>query len=491
MSNSCPTCRTRFHKINISTKSSPDKIIQSIRVKDKLLPNSAINDIPSQFIIPSRLPPPLPSITPTLQINAQYYEEDEDDEEWGVISASGICSICSSSIFNQRNNRNQLITCRSCFSKFHLQCLGVSNPDQSLTWCCPICDYYQECMISRNFSTGTRTRTRTNNSILSSLMTNSSSRRSRPNLVIHNEHDELDIDFLYDNDDEIDSLYWQQVPMEQSTSTHSVMNGGVLRRREEKQLQQLTEEEKNSWSVFEQARQSNIEEGQDAGIVDPVATSSSKDITATSDKKRRRRKKITPLEHKNPDIDNSSQGHGRISNLINQLKAAPKSKPGVRPLTKKSNILQLAPPPPISFFNKLPINAESPGSSSPQSNSPMESSSYSNDSDTQYESDSKSRKRIKPIGLNLDQKIEIQNHLKSILRPLYKPGSEDTKFINTEEEYIRINKTISHQIYSHILNESIDDTGEVSSTLVDNYFEAEIPTKLKQVIDTYIKKELK
>ncbi|EGW33112.1 uncharacterized protein SPAPADRAFT_150765 [Spathaspora passalidarum NRRL Y-27907] len=472
MSNSCPTCRKRFHKINISSKSN-DKIIHTIQVKDKLLPNGAINDIPSQFIIP-------PTPSPSIQLNAQYFDdnEDEEEEEWGLLSASGVCCICSSSIYSN-SYRNQLITCRSCFSKFHLHCLGVS-PDQYLIWNCPICDCHQECVVARNPSSAAAGRRRIN-SILNNLM--GGSRRSRSNLVIHNENDELDIDFLYENNDDADFSIrpWQQVsPMEPS---HTVINGGVIRRREEKQRLQLTEEEKNSWSLFEQARN---QEDQEAGIVDPVESSLSQ-VTSEGDKKRRRRKKMTPLEHKNPE-EGSSSGNGRITSLINQLKAPnQKSKPSRPPLR---NIV-CAPTSSSSCALKPPaITAESPGSSSPQSNSPMESSSYSNDSDTQYESDTKSRKRPKPAGLNLEQKVEIQNHIKNVLRPLYKPGSEDSKFINTEEEYIRINKTISRKIYSHILTESIDDTGEISSTLVDNYFDVNIPTKLKEVVDMYINKEL-
>ncbi|KAG7661483.1 uncharacterized protein J8A68_005061 [[Candida] subhashii] len=389
MSNSCPTCRKRFHQIQISQAYHPHKIINTISIQDKLLPNQGINDIPSQFIIP--------------RFQIQPIREDEyEDEENGLVT-NGVCWV-------------------------------VDSGNGYLNWCCPMCDFEQESILPRRVLP-----------ILGASVGVSSDRvRRRPNLIIHNENNELDIDFLYENQYPTEMNSYEQ-PIERTHST--VINGGVILRREEKARQRLTEEEMNSWQLFDQAKAQT-----DINTDTSIGSSSSKptrcDITPTSsDKKRRRRKKITPIEptkQSTTDTHKPQIGPSRISSLINQVRSSHNSKPNTKP--------SIQPPPPpqqpqFTTFQSFP-SADSP--ISPSSN------------------------KSGNIG----------------------PGSSGGGYINTEEDYVSINKSISRLVYNHILNEAGAGAGtggvggERTEDVFDRYFNDDDPTKLQEIVDRYAKNVL-
>ena len=173
-SNGCPTCRNRFHKIEISIH---NKIINTVAIKDRLLPNPAINDIPSQYIINDRI---LSAITTNRTIGSASIEEEAEE----IIE--GVCYICS---IDSRNG----IICQNCGCNFHLNCLGVIEVEDLFSWCCPICDYNQETWLPRRRSRRITSRLQLDHQ--ESRGPRTRGRITTNGLVIHNDNDELDVDF--------------------------------------------------------------------------------------------------------------------------------------------------------------------------------------------------------------------------------------------------------------------------------------------------------
>ncbi|ODV80669.1 uncharacterized protein CANTADRAFT_29596, partial [Suhomyces tanzawaensis NRRL Y-17324] len=465
-SNSCPTCRQRFYTVEIYPKNKPTMLVHTISVQDKLLTNDAINHIPSEYVIPAAAPAPV---------------EDE-------IRHGGVCSICSSSDYV--SSMRSMLNCNFCCSSFHLDCVGMSPDTDMCSWCCPICDIDQELIIPYQRSRGTSRTTRTcptpARSVPRALArtriirgTGSSARTparsARPGLIIHNENNELDDSFLYDNDSD-DLMQNNEMLYSRFNDFHAppVINGGVLLRKEQRAQQNLSKEELQSWQIFDVARNQDPEY-----ISEEVKTEGSESAstgTSSSSNKRRRRKKITPVNEavvgssKDMIKDNSS----RINNLISQIKTSPLAR---TPITHAASGVLSA--------------SDSPASISPSSNSPMDPT--FNDSDTQYDSDSRLQKKHKSLELTLDQKIEIQKYIRSNLRLLYKPNHTEQLpselIITSEEDYIKINKTISRKIYGHILSE-VNNSATSDSTLLDKYFKEDDVTKLKELVDRYVKGEL-
>lgn len=466
-SNSCPTCRNRFHKIEITDNQN---ILETVSIQDRLLPNPAINDIPLQFIIREQ-PPTNPVV-----------EDDLNDES---------CYMCSN--FTSRNG----ISCQQCGCHFHLHCLGVETIDESICWCCPICDYNQESNVPQR----ARRRRMQNNFPLNVDYTDNSSRmkrrgqEQRNRLVIHNDNDELDVDFLYEDDDVL--LEEMNYSQQHFLPYHSpVINGGVISRREQKQRAKLTQEEVQSWEMFDVARKDNEEyalvdaEG-GSNFTHPEKRGETGDENESDkNKRRRKRKKVTPIEvgsslsTSSSNAVNQPVNHStsRISQLIDQLKT-----PGRKPitLTNHQTIIQPNNTFPLPSTNIMP--SDSPMSISPAANSPMELVSYSSD-DNDYTRQVQLQKQQNPMiqsrqsvkELTLDQKIEIQKHIRNKLRPRYKPGQvkneNNPDVITSEENYITINKTISRKIYNHILNQSEP---------IEEFFKSD-DIKLRDIIDKYI-----
>lgn len=416
-SNSCPTCRQRFHRIDISKAAAPQVVLKSVNVQDKLMPNDAINHIPREFVIP-----------------AIPVEEPPEERP-----SNGMCYICSSSDYN--SSIRNLNYCTICGCLFHTPCLGILATDNDVsTWRCPLCD--NEHQFVQPYPTQRR-RPATQRV----LQTSSGPRIPPPprqgrGLIIHNDFNELDDDF---NDDEDDYSELQ---------TYPVINGGVLLRKEQRDRQNLSTDELQSWDLFDQARSGTDE-------------TSSIIISNSPSNKRRRRKRITPVQGPSSSGTSVTTGSSRISNLISQMKAPPSS------TFRPQRLVQ-----PMHTPNST---AESP-SLSPVNTSPMEVISIESDTD----SDTKSYKRPKPE-LSLEQKMDIQKHIRNKLRPLYKPSDStlSTFAITSEQDYININKTISRKIYGLILA-----LEEQDRSLIDALFCSQDPSRLKDIIDKHVTQEL-
>lgn len=435
-SNGCPQCRKRYHKVNIAKLATPSVIIEGVNVSDKLPENPAIDNIPSQFIVPA----------------SQAHESSSSNPEThpGVITSAGVCSICASSDY--RSSIRNMVACAYCGANFHLNCMGITNSTSLANWNCPICDCFQQLLLPepvrlishRRVPRAARPAPRMVHSTPGII--NSSPLR-RPGLIIHNNNDELDVDFLYDDDS-----------IEEPVQT--VINGGVLLRKELRIQQNLSEEERKSWAGFESLRNGT----------ESTLTDSTTNLAGTATK-RRRRKRLTPTESNSTlNIQHPVNGtSGRMSTLLSQLRT-PKSRKHVSQYPTSQSVSNVS---------------ESPTSLSPSSNSLNE---YSGESDTQYDSDNKTVKKPKPE-LSLDHKVEIQKHIRNNLRPLYKGNLSSAPLIHSEDQYIEINKMASRKIYEHILNGSIVN-GSVSTQFIDGIFNEDNHIRLKQIVDKYVKEEL-
>ncbi|RCK54323.1 Autophagy-related protein 36 [Candida viswanathii] len=444
-SNSCPTCRQRFHKIEIT---DPQNTVEVVSIQDRLLPNDAINDIPLQFIIREQ-PPTNPSV--------DDYEPVEET-----------CYICSN--VSSRSG----ISCQQCGCPFHLNCLGVMGTlEESICWCCPICDYNQESIVPQRLIRRMQNIPRTQ-----SARPRRQEQRNR--LVIHNDNDELDVDFLYEDEDvSYEELHHGHVGF---MGYHSpVINGGVISRREQKQRAQLTQEEVQSWEMFDVARKENEDVVGEGPSISEKRGDTTDDENA-SNKRRRKRKKVTPVESCSSSTANQTTSHStsRISQLIDQLKTT--SKRTTTTVAHQTIMPQTTFLLPSTSSSTAMLPNDSPMSISPAANSPMELVSYSSD-DNDYTRQLQKQKppmRQPNKELTLDQKIEIQKHIRNKLRPRYKPGKTSSEHnpevITSEENYININKTISRKIYNHILSQPEP---------IDDFFKDD-DLKLRDVIDKYI-----
>lgn len=595
-SNSCPTCRNNFYQVQITSARDLITILEVLKVQDKLLPNAAIDRIPSQYIIPQS------------NVDQQYHTQTSSLS----LSTTTFCCICT--VSNRRYN-NQTILCFQCGSSFHLNCLGVQQEidDYTLLWFCPMCDYSQETLLPRsnrgirygydsnsghgNSMVGLRSR-----SVIADLIRPRALQRSNPGLVIFNENNELDDAFLYEeeengeddsmvdydnngdgtlvvNNNSVNSDLHAEIPNSRllqtllrlhsqlllplrnfshsSHSSHSshqhrqhhqlsrTMNGGKLLRREQKQEELLTPEEADSWKTFQKARELTLIEAS-LGM-EPQAISSNPGTSSSSfasnsflvsrtplqsnvTTRKKRRKQLSSksdagisTHHVKPLANQPS----RITNLINELKTGKKSETKNTTYNNKHDrhlYYQHQSYHPSMVSNSGSTSFDSPSYSESNSNlsslvnspSPLEASSYSSSDDNEYTPQHKRE-------LTYDQKSIIQKYLRHKLKDRYKPetaikrnygndhhsrknnyddndddnynhnlnnssnnisGNGDSgghisncDYITNEEQFIKINKTISRKIYTHIVNStSLDD--------IEEYFKD--ADKLKNLIDLYI-----
>lgn len=508
-SNSCPTCRKKFYKIENIDCQNPHKITSTVAVKDKLLSNDAINEIPEEFII-----------RPHQQYTSIHLSGVNDRE-----SPNGVCSICSSADYRLSRTRN-MISCQICASMFHLVCLGISadSANDIEEWFCPMCDSPQELLVlaapSSNGSrvryrrsapyrstgsSGTQTLSIRPTTGLSTGRQTTTLRNSRPGLVIRNENNELDDDFLYSEDfsEDFHTHFNSNSGLSTGFRNHPsspiatpVVNGGVLLRREMRNNQNLTEDEAQSWNLFEEARRSSNSEL-------PQSSNPSNSINGERKKRRKRtvnnddKVSVGPSQSIQQTGGSSSSG-SRIASLISQIKTP--SKPVAISRSDNSS----------SFSIPEEMNANSSPSSIsasqlPSVYSPTDARSLDSDYQTDSESSigSRSKKKICPndnhkstIGtpeLTFDQKNEIQKHIRNYLRPLYKPRRSNGKssanqIIKSEDAYMNINKGISRKLYSAILSDATIENGRYIQKTIDDYFENE--SKLKQLVDKYVEDEL-
>ena len=518
-SNSCPTCRKLFYKIDVSRHDKPNKIQKLISIRDKLLPNDAIDQIPQEYIIPTNYP--------STDREDSHNTLDQITEHYS--SNNKLCSICSSSDYRSSSSRN-LIYCNNCPSAFHLNCLGVNAYEEfdDLTWCCPMCDSLQDLSTMPTYQSGVasnrnrrgagnirpranRIRSpRTTISLLNSHITDSvfrntsvpinivprvdnlnvvlertskESSRRRPGLIIHNENGELDDDFLYDTT----NLEDEANTGAENNRVYSppIINGGVILRKELKEKEKLSKEEAQSWDVFDKARNCKID-SESPNMVKSTA------LKNEEPRPRRRRKKLSDLPQANPNpelIEGTSaklqnmpekkQEKTRISRLISQLRSQQTGCKYERKMIPSNGI------------------STTPDISTRISLNPTES--ISGDSVSLSDSEAKSQRKEacidKPniMELSLEQKVEIQKHIRHNLRPLYRPGKSNSSHsptINSEEMYIEINKNASRKIYAHILSLITNETGQLKSSILIDYFN-EDETKLKSIVEKFVLDELK
>ncbi|RLV84164.1 Autophagy-related protein 36 [Meyerozyma sp. JA9] len=434
-SNSCPSCRQLFNAVFVVDQQT-GSVKRRVVIQNKILFTDSIENIPSEYVNPPAPP------------------EDED-------IPTGVCSLCSSS--DVRASAAPMMKCNSCFAGFHLRCLGISNvrdTGMDPTWCCPMCDVSQDVVISQPSLLSHRSH-RVRNwrptsiapaSSVSPPRRRSSSEGPGPNfspasersgrLIIHNENGELDDSFLY-----ADAPHTQSRPMS--------LNGGVLSRRETRQWQNLSPEEIQSWNMFHQARQ-----GAEQEYPQPSTTSGPR-------RKRRRRR----------DGNDTSIAAASTQTLENSR--APTL---VRPsFSSIMNQVRNGSAHPQIPHSSPPRSANH----SPPGNSPMDGTG-NGDSDSQSDADTRTFHQ-KPA-LTFDQKTMIQKHIRNYLRPLYRPGDTHSR-ISNEEDYIRINKSVSRKVYSYVLSLSSPENGTIHVTFINDYLHDQ--TSLKQTVDRFVEEELR
>lgn len=469
-SNSCPTCRKLYYNIDIL---SNDKLIKTISIKNKLLPNDAINEIPREFVIPAN--ESLPRLDPSNDLS----------------SRSGFCSICSSSDY-RTSIANTLFTCQSCNAKFHQRCLGVLNlndiDESESTWCCPFCDTTQEFIFTPSMSLRRSLTSNRRRANLSNRVTNlafgssdhhdvigsssSSSVRDSNGLILHGD---LDDPFMFDDElnpeDHSESIF---------NSNHSnnilpppsnspIINGGVILRKELKQYQDLSPEEMKSWDLFDKAKNANSDL--------EFNSSNNNDQQST---RRRRKKPVTNSDENSCNLvpsESKSQEPSRISSLMSQIKQSSLS----------SNV-------PLARLRANPIETNYSASNSPQGTSPSNYRSPSNYSPaTSIDEETEPERKIPKLELNshdltFEQKSKVQRHVRDKLRPLYRPKFNNLKVIKSEDDYININKSASRKIYAEILSLGQNSTKSFKE-VIDEYFNSN-DNKLKLIVDKLTQYEI-
>lgn len=405
-SNSCPTCRKRYYGVDIIANDRQHQVLEALQVKDKLIENDAINHIPPEYIIPP------PAYTDNLPTNLP----DEPDLH------SGVCTICSSARYSR--TARSLLPCISCGAQFHKLCLGHTNEPY---WFCPVCDCRQEMVITSRARPPRR-----------------SGPSPRRGLLIFNENNEIE---EFDDADELVRLT-------------SILNGGILLRREARAIRNLTPEEATSWELLEQARNGS-------------APSETGNVKQESDGTRRKRRRPqnreenlveVKEEHGNEIIEGSSNIHTESSGL-----AATRS---------ESRIASL-----IGQIKRRPNQNLNGGLAQAQSPFTTKNIAFTSEALTLADSDSGSevnseKAHTHSMELTLDQKRVVQKHVRNHLRPLYKPNNSDG-LLSSEEQYIRVNKSISRMVYASILDRCV----QVEQSL-DSFFEDE--QQVKELVDGHV-----
>lgn len=419
-SNSCPTCRKLYYGVDIVSNDSPNTVLSTLEVKDKLIENDAINDIPPEYIIP----PP----TYTDSFASSQPEESE--------MHSGVCTICSSARYSR--TARSLLSCISCGAKFHKLCLGHTNEP---FWFCPVCDCRQELIVPSR-----------------SRQPRRPAATVRRGLLIFNENNEIE-DF-----DDADEL----------VRPTSVLNGGILLRREARAIRNLTPEEASLWELLELARNGNTPAEQTTQAVRPAGARKKRrrpaagpevkteagslaevsgPATAESGERLQSNAQSSAPLHSGPsEVSRAPETHSRIASLMGQIKRRPQR----------------------AVFHAAPMPT--------QAHSPLTSETLTlADSDSGSEVDTKKTYSY-ATELTLDQKQMVQKHVRNHLRPLYNPrvDSQDLGLIRSEAEYIYVNKCISRKVYASILSLCTRD-----GLALEEYF-ADDESKLKELVDGHV-----
>lgn len=425
-SNSCPTCRKRYYGVDIIANDCQHRVLETLQVKDKLIENDAINHIPPEYIIPP------PAYTDNLPTNLP----DETDLH------SGVCTICSSARYSR--TARSLLPCISCGAQFHKLCLGHTNEPY---WFCPVCDCRQEMIVTSRARLPRR-----------------SVPSPRRGLLIFNENNEIE---EFDDADELVRLT-------------SVLNGGILLRREARAIRNLTPEEASSWELLEQARNGSA----------PSETGAVKLESDGTRRKRRRpqNREETLVEVKEePDVEivgsSSNFYTGSSSNTQTEhLSNTHNESLSLAGTRSESRIASL-----IGQIKRKPNQNHNGGLNGglAQVQTPFGAKNMAFTSETLTLADSDSGSEVNSekahnhnMELTLEQKRVVQKHVRNHLRPMYKPNSSDG-LLSSEEQYIRVNKSISRKVYASILDRCMQE-----EQLLDKFFEDE--QQVKELVDGHV-----
>lgn len=242
-SNSCPTCRNLYYKVDINDPARP---LRTVAVQDKLVDVNS-EHIPDEFII-----------TP-LDFTERPLNDDDPYPE-----ANGVCSVCSSAAYLRR--ARPMVGCVGCGGRFHVTCLRPADD----AWFCPICDVFQELDVGHRRPAATTALRATR----SSLPRATPALRRTAQQIIDAAAQDFD-----------DRVYVRQ----------TTLNGGVLRRREARAQQNLTPDERRSWELFEAAR------GGGDDVVEEIPTGG-----VERKRRRRRREPVAPGGSLQPSAVQSS-----------------------------------------------------------------------------------------------------------------------------------------------------------------------------------------
>lgn len=188
----------------------------------------------------------------------------------------------------------------------------------------------------------------------------------------------------------------------------NVLNGGVILRREERARKNLTPAEAKSWDLFEQARK-----GEDAAAVS---------VTSNDEKKRKKRPRPTQSSIAKAQIDNCDNGEARVNKADSHQHTL---------LTTPSRI--------SSLMSQIRSNTNG-NRNYPSSSDPVIIDLTSEDK-----------------SLTLEQKRMVQKHVRKFLLRYFDGKDPDLYYLKTEDQYIYVNKNISHEVYAHILERYGDD----------------------------------
>lgn len=417
-SNLCPTCRQPFHTIDFVARNDPTRVLRTLSVPDRLMPNAAIDTIPREYVISPQ----------------QHAERQQEDDS---APPSGVCTICSSA----QVRRRRMAACVACGAAFHTSCLGHAGEQ---LWFCPVCDCHQEfeARVPRQARVAVR-----------------GTQRMRGELEERLRPEPSDLAF----DDYV-------------AAPRPALNGGTRLRREARELESLSPAEANAWGMFHRARaagttspQADVPrpqvepegrpqververveafrtQGEDPALTQ-TTSSSGLTIMGTLDRGpssgpggRKRRKKPPAAA---PCAAAPSSSPSRIGRLIGQIRQ-PRVTSRASPLDYSNDTSRAS-----------PLDANDTSRTSPLDNA--------ND----IPSDDPAQRQCV---LTFNQKQQVQRHVRQQLRPWY----GELGAIKSETEYIRVNKAISRNVYAAILADCAEQDK------VDDYFAD--PARLERVV---------
>lgn len=204
-----------------------------------------------------------------------------------------------------------------------------------------------------------------------------------------------------------------------------VVNGGVLLRREARALRNLSPDEAHAWSMFDAARATQPEPQEPQESQEPQAESRSEGLHSEQ----------PSLNQQNIGEENGN-GNGREDAPTGRKRRrrprAAAAPPAAVPQSSPSRIATLMSQ--IKHPRSSPYTLGSPSSA-------------------ESELDEKRPE------LTLEQKQQVQRHVRSQLRPWY--SGEFRGAIKSEAEYVHINRSLSRQAYAAILLRSSPEVGEL------------------------------